>query len=69
MPVKQVSVCSAGECNGECYACRLRSTEAERAEWERITRMLFDKCVVAGTWGPWSDDWSEEYERRLWVQP
>lgn len=69
MTVRQTNVCTAGECNGECYKCRLASTEAERAEWERIARMLFDRHIARGTWGPWSDDWNDEYAKRLWDDP
>jgi hypothetical protein len=66
--MKQVNVCTQGECNGECYRCRLHATTLERDEWERIARLLFDRCIAQGTWGPWSEDWSKEYEEKLWTR-
>lgn len=67
LSARQVFVCTSGECNGECYACRLRSTEKERVEWERIARQLFERHILRGTWGPWSDDWDQAYSDRLWT--
>lgn len=30
MSTKQVMICTAGECNGECYRCRMKALQTQR---------------------------------------
>ena len=38
--VKQVKICTAGECNGECYRCRLRTMQESRDELLEVAQAL-----------------------------
>jgi len=38
--VKQVKICTAGECNGGCYRCRLRTMQESRDELLEVARAL-----------------------------
>lgn len=63
--VKTVTICTRGECNGECYACRLKSTAAARDKFARLYLRLYDAGIVSGAFGPWSDLWTDE-DRAMW---
>lgn len=64
--VKQTNICTQGECQGECYRCRLAAVAADRDRWQRLAKDLFDRHMVKGTFGPWADDWNPEYEQAFW---
>ena len=62
---RQVQVCTAGECGGECYRCRLAACAKERGKYARMYLRLYDAGIVSGSFGPWSDHWTDE-DRVMW---
>lgn len=40
MSTRKVTVCTAGECNGECYACRLINCFGERDSLKAANKRL-----------------------------
>jgi len=62
MAVYQTNVCTAGECGGECYRCRLKAVTEERDFYRRMLYQLLDRAHAGGWFGPWSDDWTEEWQ-------
>ena len=63
--MRQVNICSAGECGGECYKCRLKETHKELVAYQRRYVHLYDNVTAAGVFGPWSDGWTED-DREMW---
>lgn len=65
MSTRQVTVCSQGECNGECYRCRLKECAKERDKFIAVCLRLYDAGIVSGSFGPWADHWTDE-DREIW---
>lgn len=65
--MKTVNVCTNGECNGECYRCRLRDAGAERDRFGALIVRLYDAGIVSGVFGPWADLWTEQ-DKALWEE-
>lgn len=63
--VKTVQVCTAGECGGECYRCRLKAVLKERDWFAKMAVDLLKRLGISGNFGPWSDGWTEDHQR-LW---
>ena len=62
---RTTQVCTNGECNGECYRCRLRAMKQERDKFARLYLRLYDAGIVSGSFGPWSKHWTDEV-REMW---
>ena len=67
MSTRTVTICTAGECSGECYRCRLTACAKERDKYARLCLRLYDMGIVSGSFGPWSDAWTDE-DREMWDQ-
>ncbi len=63
--MRQVNICSAGECGGECYRCRLRASIRENNVYASTLKYLLDLSNATGRFGPWADDWSDSWQ---WLQ-
>ena len=61
--MRTVQICMSGECQGECYRCRLRTCST----YQRLLCWLVDRCVVQGSFGPFCDEWQASQEwNALW---
>lgn len=47
MSVRQVNICTGGECNGECYACRLKAVNKQCEELKASLRTLREYLTEA----------------------
>lgn len=63
--VKSTQICTAGECGGECYRCRLHAAIKERDKFARMYLHLYDAGIISGHFGPWADHWTDE-DREMW---
>ena len=64
---RTVHICTGGECQGECYRCRLLACSTKRQTYQRLLCWLVDRCVAQGSFGPFCEEWqaSEEW-KALW---
>ena len=62
MATRQVTICSSGECQGECYRCRLEALAQEKELYRRAVKTLLEQSYIRGGFGPWSDAFTDSWQ-------
>ena len=66
---RPVQVCTAGECGGECYRCRLKTCGEAKQRYARLLVELVDRCMAQGSFGPFHDAWQASADwQALWSE-
>lgn len=62
MSTRTVTICTAGECGGECYRCRLTTTHKEKELYRSAVKALLNREHIRGGFGPWSDQYTDSWQ-------